>query len=391
MKIVFVSNFFNHHQEFLSRALYEKTNGEYWFIANEQVPEERLNLGYEDANKKYEYIIRAYENEEENEKAKKLIADADVVITEPTYTGKLSDRLKQNKITFLYSERIYRKNVGWWKYPKWLYEHGKRFRRHKNLYLLSTGAFVLNDYAKTFCFINKAYKWGYFTEVKKYDVNEIIQKKRRNTVLWVARMIDLKHPEEPIYALKKLKEQGYKFHLNMIGTGDKEEEIKQLLKNCDMEDCVTMLGSMSPQEVRKYMEKSEIFLFTSDRQEGWGAVLNEAMNSMCAVVASHAIGAVPYLLEEGVNGSIYKSGNVDQLATKIKELLDNDKKRKEIAVNAYETMINEWNAGNAADKLINVAEIILRGGENQFPYEKGVCSKAEVTPQKMYRKVIKNG
>ena len=34
------------------------------------------------------------------------------------------------------------------------------------------------------------------------------------------------------------------------------------------------------------MEKADIFLFTSDRREGWGAVANEAMNSACALVVS---------------------------------------------------------------------------------------------------------
>jgi glycosyltransferase involved in cell wall biosynthesis len=40
-----------------------------------------------------------------------------------------------------------------------------------------------------------------------------------------------------------------------------------------------------------------VFIFTSDRNEGWGAVLNEAMGSGCAVVAADLIGSVPYLIE----------------------------------------------------------------------------------------------
>ncbi len=50
-----------------------------------------------------------------------------------------------------------------------------------------------------------------------------------------------------------------------------------------------MLGAMSPDKVRAYMERADVFLFTSDFNEGWGAVLNESMNSGCAVVASHAM------------------------------------------------------------------------------------------------------
>ena len=43
-------------------------------------------------------------------------------------------------------------------------------------------------------------------------------------------------------------------------------------------------------------------------QDGWGAVANEAMNSACALVAGHMIGAVPYLIRQGENGLIYEDG-----------------------------------------------------------------------------------
>lgn len=62
----------------------------------------------------------------------------------------------------------------------------------------------------------------------------------------------------------------------------------------NLNDYVTFTGPVQSDKVRGFMERAGIFLFTSDRQEGWGAVLNESMNSGCAVVASHAIGSVPF-------------------------------------------------------------------------------------------------
>ena len=46
-------------------------------------------------------------------------------------------------------------------------------------------------------------------------------------------------------------------------------------------------------------------------QEGWGAVLNEAMNSGCACIASHAIGSAGFLIEHGENGFVYRDGDMD--------------------------------------------------------------------------------
>lgn len=75
-------------------------------------------------------------------------------------------------------------------------------------------------------------------------------------------------------------------------------------------DCVSLIGNMPNDEILALMQKSHIFIFTSDRNEGWGAVLNEAMSNGCAVVASNMIGAAPYLIKQGENGYIFKSGDV---------------------------------------------------------------------------------
>jgi len=107
-------------------------------------------------------------------------------------------------------------------------------------------------------------------------------------------------------------------------------------------------------------------------------VLNESMNSACAVVAGHAIGSVPFLLRDGGNGLIYKSGDVNDLYDKVKFLLDNNQERKRLGKNAYTTMEKEWNAENAAKKFLHLCQQLLAGEKHPFPYENGVCSKANI-------------
>ena len=54
----------------------------------------------------------------------------------------------------------------------------EKFGRYKNIYLLCAGAFTYADFAKHGSFINKAYKWGYFPETKRYkNANGLIDKK----------------------------------------------------------------------------------------------------------------------------------------------------------------------------------------------------------------------
>ena len=49
MKIVFISNYFNHHQEPISKEFSLQAK-EYYFVATEPIGKDRLNLGYEDMN-----------------------------------------------------------------------------------------------------------------------------------------------------------------------------------------------------------------------------------------------------------------------------------------------------------------------------------------------------
>ena len=109
----------------------------------------------------------------------------------------------------------------------------------------------------------------------------------------------------------------------MIGIGNEFDAIKNLIENYNLTDCVKLLGAVKSDKVRKYMENANIFLFTSDCNEGWGAVLNESMNSGCAVVASHAIGSVPFLLENKKNGIIYNDRDINTLYESVLYLIKN--------------------------------------------------------------------
>ncbi len=377
MTIVFLSNFFNHHQQPLAEALTRMPGVTFWFIETRLISEERLKLGWGQGDKP-SYVRQNYVSDEAKTECQHLIDEADIVIWGGAPYELLRNRLQNNKLTFLYSERIYKKGYELHKLPHRIVRHYLRFSRHKNLYLLCASAYASADFAITGCFWNKAYKWGYFTETKTYeDVDRLIAEKEQNSILWVARFLALKHPEAAVEVARRLKADGYDFCLNMIGNGEQQERTAQLIAENGLEDCVHLLGSMQPQQVRAYMEKSEIFLFTSDKNEGWGAVANEAMNSGCAVVASHAIGSVPFLLKNQENGLIYESGNVDMLYRQVKYLLDHPEEKNRYAKVAYASIATMWNADVAAERLVHISERLLSGKVVWSFFENGPCSRAE--------------
>lgn len=383
MKVVLISNYFTHHQSSICEELHRLTNGGFIFVETEIMEKERVDLGWNITHQP-KYIIKAYECNTQ-QIVEKLINEADVVIIGSAPDKFIKKRLKEKKLIFRYSERIFKKKFRWYKWPIWCIKFYLAHIRHENLYLLTASAYASADYAKMFSFIKKSYKWGYFPEVKKHEnIDGLIEEKNKNSIVWVARLIDWKHPEIAIKLAERLKKDGYDFELKMIGNGTLLANVSKEVEECGLTDCVNILGAMSPEEVRSHMEKSEIHIFTSDRNEGWGAVLNESMNSACVPVANHAIGSVPFLLKDGENGFIYKDGDFEDFYNKVKYLLDNPEKRIEMGKKAYQTMINEWNAENAAKKFIELCETYLKTGKMGTKFEKGVCSKAKILKDDWY-------
>ncbi len=368
--IVFVSNYYNHHQSPFSEAMDLLTEGNYRFIATEPMEQERLQMGWGRDNAPF--VLQYSDTPEE---CQQLIDTADAVIFGSAPYNLFKKRLREEKLTFLYSERIYKHPCPAWQIPLRTVKYFWKYGRFRNLYLLCASAYTASDYAKTGTFLGKAYKWGYFPELKVYEnIDTLINAKKPASILWVARMIDWKHPELPVQIARRLKEEGYTFTMNLIGNGVMEQTIRQMIEDLDVSDCVHMLGAMKPQEVREHMEQSQIFLFTSDRNEGWGAVLNEAMNSGCAVVANRAIGSVPYLLKHGENGLIYDE-QFASLYSDVKFFLNNPNSCKDYGKNAYKTIISMWNAEIAAKRILDLCKCIKMNHIDGFETGIGSISK----------------
>lgn len=376
--VVFVSDFFNHHLKPFSEEMHKRFGKDFLFIEIRKMSEERVKLGW-GMNEYPEYVIPSSILYSKIDSYTRIINDADLVITGANNAFITKERVKQGKLTFRYTERPLKLGIELKKYIprffKWRFEHPSS----KPIYMLCASAYSPLDYSCFGMFKNKTYKWGYYTALKKYDdIEAFIEEKQENSIIWVARFLNWKHPEVAINLAKLLKDEGYSFKIKMIGIGPYLDDVKEYAKKLGVEDFVEFLGSMKPEQVREHMEKSQIHIFTSDKYEGWGAVLNEAMNSACASVSSHLIGAAPYLVKNGENGLIYEDGNLSDLFEKTKFLLNNSEKRKEISRKAYETIINDWSAENAVNRILDLTERILCGEKYPDIYDDGVCSKAPI-------------
>lgn len=393
MKVTFVSNYINHHQIPVSNELYEYFGEDYAFIQTEPMEEERVNMGWNNAFSKIPYLYKYYEDED---KCQSLIDDSDVVIFGGTENESyISKRLEDKKPVIRYSERLYKE--GQWKCisPRGLIKKYHDHTRHSDspVYLLCSGGYVADDFNIIHAYKGKRFKWGYFPEFIEYTEEE--RKKRRDErrshdklkILWVARLIELKHPEVCIEMGKYLKNSGKNFEIVLLGDGELRGKLEADIKKYGLEDNVMLKGMVSTSEVRDEMNKADVFVFSSNFIEGWGAVMNEAMNAGCAVVAAHSIGSVPFLIKHRENGLVYPFGDTKKLCQLIDELSKDQKWRLSLGENAYETLETEWNHKTAAKRLIKLCEDVNKG-EFHF-YESGPLSEANVIHQKrMYKYLV---
>lgn len=379
MVITFVSNYINHHQIPFCDAmssLFEDVD--FHFVQAMPMEEKRINMGWAVDPKDYPYVSLFYEDKKYCEE---LILNSDVVIfgwTEGLTSELEKKRLSSGKLSFRVSERIYRGSRIKWLSPRGLmkkYNEHIRYRK-KPVYLLCAGAYVSADFKLIHAYPNKMLKWGYYPDVKdrSFRVSETDNKIR---LCWAGRFVKLKHPEYAIELCKELEKFGYDYELKMIGDGYMRQDLEKTVKDAGLSASVSFLGNLKPEEVTMHMKDSDVFLFTSNYLEGWGAVVNEAMQCGCAVVASREAGAVPFLITDGENGLSYRNGDCEDFKKKVLSLFQEKYKILQFAKNGYDTIEKVWNAKNASMEFVRFCREYIDGAVPR-PAEIGPMSKAEI-------------
>ncbi len=393
MKITFISNYINHHQIPFSDALYQMIGSGYHFIQTEPMEEERRQMGWDVEISEIPYVSVLREDEKH---CKQLLLESDILLVGwMDREDLIKERMLSEKLTIRISERLYRE--GQWKAvsPRGLwkkYQDHTRFRKDP-VYLLCAGGYVPSDFAIIHAYKNKMFRFGYFPETMHYSSEELEQMKPKGETIhlvWAGRFLPLKHPEFVPRLAIELNKSGFNYHIHFIGNGEMYDKIHEEICEHHLEDKVTLYGFLKPNEVRRIMEKSHIHLFTSNYLEGWGAVINEAMNSACAVVVNSEVGAAPFLIQHGKNGLIYKEGSYDDFEKQVLFLFDHPSERIALGLQAYKTIVTAWNAEYAAEQLMRFYRNWQKG-QVRPPKEGPFAIAPVVTPKNMYHYLMESG
>lgn len=382
MRLVVFGNFIHHHLAPTYDEFASLEGVDFHYVMTEYVPDYMLQIGYPNCMDR-PYVVNAVDNEDGKKRARQLAIEADVAIIggNECVQPYRNIRLKAGKLTFETGERWFKKGYLNLLSPRLIRSQIRYhlFYSNKPYYYLCKSAYAANDLYFLHSFVGRCFKWAYFTKVDAINVKDIWKSKENNkfSIMWCARFIDWKHPEIPVLVAKELKKRGVDFEINMYGAGPLKDKVGKLIEDNGLSDFVRLQGTLPNNDILKKMQEHHVFLFTSDRNEGWGAVANEAMSNGAVLIASNEIGAVPFLVQNKVNGIIYQQGDknkVSFIANTIERLNNDRAECARISRSAYNTMYEVWSPRNAAQKFIKMAQDIQNDGISSI--SDGPCSAA---------------
>lgn len=386
MIIVFVSNYINHYTLPLIEELNAIEGCKAYFVETDVLPLSMQKGGFREYDNR-DFFIRYWADDSSKRKAEKLALSADVMVVGSRCMRLKYQRLRQYKLTFDMSERPLKKGMLNLLSPMILKNHicYHLFFRNKPLFMLCTSAYTAIDEYKLHAYNGRCYKMGYTPRINELDVPKAIESKRggKTRIFWCARFIKWKHPEFAIELAERLVANHYDFELNMVGSGEELDHIQAMINERNLFDYVHLLGNYPNDEVLELMTQHHIFLFTSDKNEGWGVVLNEAMGKACCPVVSHLIGSVPFLIKHKENGMVFESGNIDSLTDSVRYLLDNPNEMERMSARAYTDISESWSPQVVACRLYRLFDEFLKGNYS-FSFEEGPLSVASVISEKYH-------
>ncbi len=184
---------------------------------------------------------------------------------------------------------------------------------------------------------------------------EIVPPNEHPTVVFVGRLAEEKHIDVLIDAIAKTPAE-LDLHLVVVGGGEVKNALKAQSEKMGMASRVNFTGLISDGELRKVYLKADLFVMpgTAELQS---LVTLEAMSASTPVVLANAM-ALPHLVEDGVNGYLFKPNDSDDLAEKITTIMSLPPQDRAAMGAESHRMV----ARHGLAKTLDTFEDIYRGG-----------------------------
>lgn len=181
---------------------------------------------------------------------------------------------------------------------------------------------------------------------KKYEIED------KKVILFVATLNNkLKGLHILLKSLCKFKQDVV---LLVVGEGKLRKKYEKLSIDLGLSECVYFAGRVDDDELPYFYAASDVLILPSiNRMEAFGLVLIEAMATGKPVIASNLPG-VRTVVDDGINGFLVEPKNIEDLASKIRYLLENEDVRKKFGKKGREKVEMNYSWEKIGEKLESV-------------------------------------
>jgi glycosyltransferase involved in cell wall biosynthesis len=138
-----------------------------------------------------------------------------------------------------------------------------------------------------------------------------------------------------LYATSSLIKKDPSIKLLLVGSGPEQRNIEQEAQKLSIHNNVILTGLRM--DVERMYAAMDLFVLPSKCVEGFGMVLIEAM-AMKKPVIGNAIGGIPEIISNGINGILVPPGDVTALSEAIAVFIENKEAFHDIALEGRKTV-----------------------------------------------------
>ena len=179
----------------------------------------------------------------------------------------------------------------------------------------------------------------------------------------VGRLDPIKGQRYLIEIVKKLEEKEVPVQLNIIGEGGERNHLQELILKYNLSESVILHGAKSQPEIREYLQKSDLYVFTAvpvegGRRETQGLATLEAQACGLPVLAYDS-GGIKYTINEGVSGFVFDEYEMDKIVNTIVYLNENRSVLEKMSLNCRSFIEKEFSVNVLNKKWKDLYDSLL--------------------------------
>jgi colanic acid/amylovoran biosynthesis glycosyltransferase len=178
------------------------------------------------------------------------------------------------------------------------------------------------------------------------------------TILFVGRLVPFKAPDIFIQICNQLKRNNnISFFAMIYGSGEMKDYLEQMISELSLVKQVKLMGSISQQDLREVMSKSDIFLYPgityNGRAENQGLVIQEAQAMQLPVIVSDAGGMKEGMID-GETGFVIPEGNITLFVDAVEKLAKDPELRAKMGEAGRLIVQNNYSIELLNDQLLQI-------------------------------------